>query len=414
MKEIIKHVDNICTLIFSFSDMDTYFIDDNFNTVINYSYNLLPISLQPHFAKPVDFVKNEHIDSKQMVSIITTTNKTNFISTKVHFNEKYIGNIILGPYLIDEPSLLMIEDVLFENKLSILLKTTLNQYYASLPLISPYKAKKLAEFLVFNINNLNLRSTKDISIETIEYKTDNQDCFIPYNPVASISMSVKDINTIYRLENRLIEAIEKSDKKEVERLTKEFLSIAKNIPDRLPQDVIRSRKNLSIVLNTLLRKAAEKGGLDSITLHSISERFAIEIEKATNIATLLKIINTMVQTYCSATRKYSLKDYTYTTRKIIEYIRSNLDQDLSLINIATSLNLSVSELSRQFKKETNISLVDYINIQRINEATYLLQNQKMLITDIAYMVGFNDGNYFTKVFKKVKGITPSKYRQKIG
>ena len=70
-------------------------------------------------------------------------------------------------------------------------------------------------------------------------------------------------------------------------------------------------------------------------------------------------------------------------------------------------------LSRKFKKETGQSLTDYINKLRIKEALYMMENHNLSITDIAYMTGFNDVNYFTKVFKKYKRMTPSSYRKQL-
>ena len=115
--------------------------------------------------------------------------------------------------------------------------------------------------------------------------------------------------------------------------------------------------------------------------------------------------------YCDAVKKLSLKNYSSPIRKAIEFIRINLNQDLSLDSISVALHLSPSELSRQFKKETGENISDYVNKRRINEALYLLENESISITDVSYMVGFNDVNYFTKVFKKIKGMTPSRYRR---
>ena len=108
----------------------------------------------------------------------------------------------------------------------------------------------------------------------------------------------------------------------------------------------------------------------------------------------------MLREYCEAVRKYSLKDYSYLIRKAIEYIRFHLEQELNLDTISEAIHSSTYELSRKFKKETGQSLTDYINKLRIKEALYMMENHNLSITDIAYMTGFNDVNYFTKVFKK--------------
>ena len=191
------------------------------------------------------------------------------------------------------------------------------------------------------------------------------------------------------------------------------MSFIEKIPDRIPNDPLRSEKNLGITLNTSLRIAVERGGLHPLYIHSISEKFAIQIEKTTSIHQLAELQKIMLREYCEAVRKYSLKNYSFLIRKAIEYIRFHLEQELNLETISAAIHCSTFELSRKFKKETGQTLTDYINTLRINEAIYIMENRNFTITDIAYMVGFNDVNYFTKVFKKIKGMTPSAYRKQL-
>jgi YesN/AraC family two-component response regulator len=193
-------------------------------------------------------------------------------------------------------------------------------------------------------------------------------------------------------------------------MNEDFFSL-KKMPDRIPNDPLRSLKNISFVINTLLRKASEKGGLHPFYIHSISEKFAIQIEKSSSIRELIDLHDKMMFEYCDSVKKFSLKNYNYITRKAIEFIRLNLDKNLSLEGISSAIDANSYELSRQFNKETGQTITEYINKQRINEAIPILDNQNISITSIAHMVGFNDVNYFTKVFKQLKGITPSQYRK---
>ena len=180
------------------------------------------------------------------------------------------------------------------------------------------------------------------------------------------------------------------------------------VPKKNP---LRSQKNLAITFNTCLRIAAERGGLSPIVIHSISEKFAVQIEKTSSLKQLRELESVMLREYCEAVRKFSLKHYSFAIRKAVEYIHLNIEQELSLDTISEAIQVSKYELSRNFKKKTGRSITDYINNQRIKEASNLLENHNLNITDIAYMVGFNDVNYFTKMFKKMRGMTPSEYRR---
>lgn len=227
---------------------------------------------------------------------------------------------------------------------------------------------------------------------------------------AEISMAL--IEERYNAESKLMSAVENGDLKSLGKYLSEDLPLFSKIPDRLPNDPLRSRKNLSFVWNTLLRVAARKGGVHPINLHALSQKFAIQIEKTTTISELLDLQREMALSYCNTVNKLSLKKYNYIVREAIEYIRVNLDQDLNLEDISNAIKISQYELSRKFKKETGVAITEYINKLRINEALSLLENGNISITDIAQMIGFNDVNYFTKVFKKLQGITPSEYKKK--
>ena len=98
------------------------------------------------------------------------------------------------------------------------------------------------------------------------------------------------------------------------------------------------------------------------------------------------------------------------TKKAMEYIAENIADDLSLEQIADHLHISASHLSRTFKKNADISLTDYINQIRIGKAKELLRTTDIYIYAISEMVGYRDATYFSSIFKKLTGVSPSEYR----
>lgn len=98
--------------------------------------------------------------------------------------------------------------------------------------------------------------------------------------------------------------------------------------------------------------------------------------------------------------------------KVVDYISQNYTGDLSLPFLSKYFNLSASYLSRRFKMIIGININEYINYIRITEAAKILKLEKMPITEISAKCGFNDSNYFSAVFKRLKGITPYKYMKK--
>ena len=120
------------------------------------------------------------------------------MSAKLYNEEKiFLGTIIVGPFLLEEPSDSMIQDVLFENQLPISLKHTITQYYLSLPLISEYKADMIAEFLAYHTANIYQLSTYKPKIgKAAVHDKNNSDIFsAPYRIIQKFQLrqSKKDM-----------------------------------------------------------------------------------------------------------------------------------------------------------------------------------------------------------------------------
>ena len=106
-----------------------------------------------------------------------------------------------------------------------------------------------------------------------------------------------------------------------------------------------------------------------------------------------------------------MKDYSPLTQRAITFIDTDLAADLSLRTISHALNISSSYLSTSFKKETGQTITDYINRRRISHAKHLLRSTALQVQTVAQQCGIIDVHYFSKVFKKIVGITPKQYRQ---
>ncbi|KOR87958.1 response regulator transcription factor [Paenibacillus solani] len=99
-------------------------------------------------------------------------------------------------------------------------------------------------------------------------------------------------------------------------------------------------------------------------------------------------------------------------QKAKRYIEENYDmEDLSLQEVADSVGMSVTYLSRTFKNETNMNFVKYLVQVRMEKAKELLAESELSAQETAYRVGFSDYVHFSKTFKKYHGLTPSAYRK---
>ena len=93
----------------------------------------------------------------------------------------------------------------------------------------------------------------------------------------------------------------------------------------------------------------------------------------------------------------------------IKYIQFNYSHDISIDDVAKSVGVSRSHLYRVFMSNVGKSPINYLTEYRINEACKLLRTGNLSIAEVAISVGFFDQFYFSRVFKRAKGVPPSKY-----
>jgi YesN/AraC family two-component response regulator len=100
-------------------------------------------------------------------------------------------------------------------------------------------------------------------------------------------------------------------------------------------------------------------------------------------------------------------------QKAIDYVRSHLAEDLNVPGVAGTLRISANYFSSLFKRETGISFNSFVNQSRLRAAVYLLEHTGQGVSEIAAHTGFRDSVYFSQVFKKAMGCSPSGYRKKL-
>lgn len=97
-------------------------------------------------------------------------------------------------------------------------------------------------------------------------------------------------------------------------------------------------------------------------------------------------------------------------QKVFAYLIDHYREEIALHSIAEVAHLSPTSFCRYFKTITGKTFVEVVNSYRIQYACQLLRNKELTVSQIAFESGFNDIPYFNKIFKKMKGVSPSKYQ----
>lgn len=289
-----------------------------------------------------------------------------------------------------------------------LLFSELEKYYANLPaiiqedcLVALYEsfAETLWENDNYTVKSLGSEKAEKLSISSINtFKEKSEDSLL----------AVRALEDKYNAERKLMQAVSRGSSLKAEQL---ISKVSDTVLESRTNDPLRNTQNYMIVLNTLLRKAAEQGGVHPFYIDSLSSDFAKKIETVKTNNECISMMKDMVSKYTLLVKEHSAKNYASPIQKVMTIIDSDLMADLSLKRLSSILNVNPSYLSTLFKKETGTTLTEYVAKKRVENAAFLLKTTTLQVQTIAQHCGIFDVNYFTKTFKKYMGKTPKEYRE---
>lgn len=317
--------------------------------------------------------------------------------------------LIIGPYQVENFNHEEILELAEKNEVPAAIMREFESFYNGLPLVGD-EGQLIS--LVDTFGEFIWNGSSNYQFAEYELETSFENVTSIINKSLSehdgLTWNSKLIEARYAYENEFLFAVTQGNYPKAKHLISQIGSIQF---EQRNMDPIRDMKNYCIIINTLFRKSVERGGVHPIHIDSVSSEFAKKIELRSSVEDIQKLIYEMVKVYCQLVNKYSVKDYSPTVQKVIVMIESNLASDLTLSELATTLNINASYLSTVFKKETGKTVTGYVNEKRIELAQELLKTTNLQIQTIAQYCGIVDVHYFTRLFKKITGVSPKQFRE---
>jgi two-component system response regulator YesN len=158
---------------------------------------------------------------------------------------------------------------------------------------------------------------------------------------------------------------------------------------------------LRLGVKDYLIKPLKNGDLEN-SVKTVIDNIKNQIHASSSESTLLSVPN------------LPLSEHTFNKyiAGAIKYIDSHCREDISLTTVARYLDISEGYLSRIFKKETNYTFTDYLIYYRIKLSMQLLKDHRLKVYEVADSVGYSDTTYFSNQFKKIVGMSPTKYQER--
>lgn len=166
---------------------------------------------------------------------------------------------------------------------------------------------------------------------------------------------------------------------------------------------------ISSINNIRLSVAQAENDKKAATLHLTSiQRMIGESENIDELNGLLKEVSLSI---AAKVNQYNSKSIKLILRRAMDYIQEHYSEQVTLNEVADSVYVSTCYISRLFKKELGINFVDYLNGIRMEKAKELLRDPRYKTYEVAEKVGIPDAHYFSRLFKKVVGLTPTEFRE---
>ena len=314
---------------------------------------------------------------------------------------------IIGPYVKEKYSELKTETVLAKNDESSSKSLAFKLYYTAFPIVYTEQITSVVNKCIISFSPTESEySYRRLSgfIQDVSEEDDKTE------------LSEKNYSEIYRRydqEKQFLSMIRNGD-------TQNILSAFEKMSNPEVLSVF-SKESLNYyasgyglaILKALSRKAAEESGLSVITIDEITQKYT-QLSSATNNADLqtrYQIDMIVELTKAVHNHKLSLDKYSPTIQRVLEYINLHLGDHISNEELSANANMSISHLAKVFKKETGVTMTEYIALLRCKKAANLLKKTNLPIQEISSYVGYSDNNYFVKVFRKNYGMTPTEFRR---
>ena len=212
----------------------------------------------------------------------------------------------------------------------------------------------------------------------------------------------------FPLENELLDSVEHLDRERANRCLNEllgyiFFALGGNL------QVAKSRIYELLVL---ISRAAVTGGADAQTMLMMTHDYSQIIPRISSMEELCSWLAKAMNRFMDNLFQFSDVKHANIIHQATRYIREHYAEKLTLNSVAAQVYLSPTYFSRIFRQETGETFNAYLNAVRIEQSKKLLTDQSVRLIDISLMVGFDNQSYFTKVFKRITGMSPLQYREK--
>ncbi len=273
-----------------------------------------------------------------------------------------------------------------------------------IPYIPPDKVTEMSTLLFMAVGFMNNVSAANRMLETQEANA-IQGQITAY--IQNLKCDAQPKPYPFETEQALLHAVRHTNKAEAQRCLNDLLGhILFSTGGNIQVTKIRIYELLVLLSRTVISAGADpEQNLQS------NHRYFLELSQIYDFDALCVWLTRITNSLMDSIFSFTDSRHASVIHQSIQYLNTHYGEKITMEDMARRTYLSPSYYSRIFNQETGESFRSYLNRIRVDRSKELLQNKRLRLADIAMQVGFEDQSYFTKVFKKLTGVTPIKYRE---
>ena len=331
----------------------------------------------------------------------------NHIAFPLTDRETLLGTVILGPFMMDEADSTLVSGLAEKYRLSPSLSLELYDELSGIPVIEPEKAGQLQKLVDHLLSPL-IPGERAALLQNQE-KTYQQAKIGETIRVYKQQKTQPSLIFFHKKEKELLAKVRTGSVQEVKGLLNELIGyVLFSEGGRI--DAMRIR---AIELTTLLSRVAMDGGANAESVYGLNSKFLTLINQKQNLDELCSLLQEVAEGFTSAMFFEKDKGNSY-IRKALRFIADNYFEHLELAAVADFVQLSPSYFSTLFRQVVGMNFREYLCQVRVEESKRLLLSTDFALADIAVSVGFPDQSYYCKVFRRIVGVSPGKFRARPG
>ncbi|KAB7671266.1 helix-turn-helix domain-containing protein [Bacillus sp. B1-b2] len=395
----------ICKQIYEFSNIPIYLLDSEKNLLLEFS----PYTIHnPLYSSTQEFLRA--ISTTNVIRKLPIIHQTewleNIVLIPIVKNHVIFGYLFIGPTVFPQVTKSTLNEIMERQGLKEKEELLIN-YLQSLKVISNWKLINVSMLLYYELYKRMLSFT-EISIT-------NLDNSVLTEETLELSLLESRQNAVFHqdpnYEREIYQYITDGKYEDLLLYWKNFHESEEFKFGLLSKKgELRNQKNLKIASITLATRAAINGGLNPEVAYTLGDTYIQELEELQNAKDVVVFTEHVVYDFAKRVDKTRKLKYTKPVAESQYYIYKHIYEELNLSRIAEYVQMNPKYLSNLFKKETGITITNYIQKLKIDESKKLLDFTNFPLSKIQALLNFTDQSYFTKIFKKHTGLTPKQYK----